>query len=333
MTESGLFKHPLSTTAIRQRVRQTAQRLEDELGEEQDMFIGGCQRDWDQLPDPAAPRLSLESTAVMSNAKDQQSRAEGWFEVIVGKSMSQDGESSKCFGFVNRYDPKPKRRLFEMLKSQGMQMNQAVTFLSDGGDTVRDLQIYLNPQAEHLLDWFHISMRLTVMGQMAKSINTNDQPNLSAEVEKELERLKWNLWHGNVHKALQIVGDLELALDVEDESREQRKLLKAVREFGTYITDNRTFIPNYGDRYRHGETISTAFVESAINQVLSKRFVKRQQMRWSERGAHLLLQVRTKVLNNDWRPTMSRWYPRMEEISDSKAAWPPVFPGLLTSMR
>ena len=59
----------LSTTAIRQRVRQTAQRLEDELGEEQDMFIGGCQRDWDQLPDPAAPRLSLESTAVMSMQK------------------------------------------------------------------------------------------------------------------------------------------------------------------------------------------------------------------------------------------------------------------------
>jgi hypothetical protein len=51
--------------------------------------------------------------------------------------MSQDDESSKCFGFVNRYDTKPKRRLFEMLKSQGMQMNQAVTFLSDGGDTVR----------------------------------------------------------------------------------------------------------------------------------------------------------------------------------------------------
>ncbi len=25
-----------------------------------------------------------------------------------------------------------------------------------------------NPQAEHLLDWFHLTMRLTVMGQMAK---------------------------------------------------------------------------------------------------------------------------------------------------------------------
>jgi hypothetical protein len=236
------------------------------------------------------------------------------------RCTSCSGESSKCFGFVNRYDTKPKRRLFEMLKSQGMQMNQAVTFLSDGGDTVRDLQLYLNPQAEHLLDWFHISMRLTVMSQLAKSIEADDQPNLSAEIEKDLKRLKWNLWHGNVHKALQIVKDLEYDLDLEENSQEQRKLLKAVREFGIYITANRTFIPNYGDRYRHGETISTAFVESAINQVVSKRMVKKQQMRWTDRGAHLLLQVRTRVLNEEWRSTLSHWYPAMQETCDAKAA-------------
>ena len=69
---------------------------------------------------------------------------------------------------------------------------------------------------------------------------TVDQPNLSAEIEKELERLKWNLWHGNVHKALQIMEDLEVALDLEENSQEQRKLLKAVREFGTYIISKRT---------------------------------------------------------------------------------------------
>jgi hypothetical protein len=94
---------------------------------------------------------------------------------------------------------------------------------------------------------------------------------------------------------------------LEENKQEQRKLPKAVREFGTYITANRAFILNYGDRYRHGETISTGFVESAINQVLSKRFVKRQQMRWTDRGAHLLLQVRAHVLNEDWRSTLSRW--------------------------
>jgi hypothetical protein len=34
------------------------------------------------------------------------------------------------------------------------------------------------------------------------------------------------------------------------------------------------------------ETISTAFVESTINQVVSKRFVKKQQMQWSQKGVH-----------------------------------------------
>jgi hypothetical protein len=85
---------------------------------------------------------------------DKTSRKDGWFEVIAGKSITAEG-TAKCFAFVHRYDTKPKRRVFEVLKSQGMQMNQQITFLSDGGDTVRQLQLYLNPQAEHLLDWFH----------------------------------------------------------------------------------------------------------------------------------------------------------------------------------
>ena len=91
--------------------------------------------------------------------------------MIVGKSLPDEG-ASKCFGFVHTYDSKPKRRLFEVLKSQGMQANQQVTFLSDGGDTVRELPMYLHPEAEHLLDWFHMAMRVTVMGQIAKGIAT-----------------------------------------------------------------------------------------------------------------------------------------------------------------
>jgi hypothetical protein len=32
------------------------------------------------------------------------------------------------------------------------------------------VQLYLNPQAEHLLDWFHLTMRLTVLNQTAKGL-------------------------------------------------------------------------------------------------------------------------------------------------------------------
>jgi hypothetical protein len=64
----------------------------------------------------------------------------------------------------------------------------------------------------------------------------------------------------------------------------------------------------------HNETISTAFVEATVNHLISKRFVKKQQMRWTKRGAHLLLQTRSKVLNDELLPLFQRWYPGMEEV-------------------
>ena len=42
----------------------------------------------------------------------------------------------------------------------------------------------------------------------------------------------------------------------------------------------------------------------------SARMVKKQQMAWTERGAHLLLQVRTRVLNGKLEETFRRWYPK-----------------------
>jgi hypothetical protein len=81
--------------------------------------------------------------------------------------LAEDGPS-RCFGFVQPYDEKPKRQLFELLKSQGMQMNQRVMSFSDGGAHIRDVQLYLNPEAEHYREWFHITMRITVMGAVCQ---------------------------------------------------------------------------------------------------------------------------------------------------------------------
>jgi hypothetical protein len=142
-----------------------------------------------------------------------------------------------------------------------MQANQQIIFLSDGGDTVRGLPVYLNPNAEHLLDWFHITMRLTVMRQMAKGLGPPgfELRNLAL---KELERIKCFLWHGNTFRALKPVSWLNMDIDADDPSEKQNKLLQKLEDFETYIRNNAVFIPNYGDRWRYGETISTAFVES-----------------------------------------------------------------------
>ena len=55
-----------------------------------------------------------------------------------------------------------------------------------------------------------------------------------------------------------------------------------------------------------------------MNQVVSKRMVKKQQMRWTEPGAHNLLQVRTKVLNDQLRETFVRWYPEMQTEQETQ---------------
>lgn len=85
-----------------------------------------------------------------------------------------------------------------------------------------------------------------------------------------------------------------------------------MEKFCTYIENNRHLIPNYGEGYRHGEPIATGFVESTVNQVVSKRFCKRQQMQWSKRGAHLLLQTCVKTLNHELGRVFKRWDPDLE---------------------
>ena len=66
----------------------------------------------------------------------------------------------------------------------------------------------------------------------------------------------------------------------------------------------------------------TSFVESAVNQVISKRMVKKQQMRWSPRGAHLLLQIRTRVLNDTLTDDYRRWYPGFTHTARQDQAAP-----------
>jgi hypothetical protein len=167
LLEDVLPIHVGRTSVVRQ-VQRVAERLEGALGDEQAFFIDGCQRDWDRLPIPDGP-ITVGIDGGYVHARKGENRKAGWFEVIVGKSMPTEG-AAKCFGLVTNYDTKPRRRLFETLKGQGLQMNQSVTFLSDGGENVRDLQLYLSPQAEHLLDWFHVTMRLTVLQQLRKEL-------------------------------------------------------------------------------------------------------------------------------------------------------------------
>jgi hypothetical protein len=87
-----------------------------------------------------------------------------------------------------------------------------------------------------------------------------------------------------------------------------------------YIASNTGSLINYGERYRAGERISSCLAESSVNAVISKRFAKRQQMQWTKRGAHLLLQTRTRTLDGTLRSLFEEWYPGLANDNSAEAA-------------
>jgi hypothetical protein len=98
------------------------------------------------------------------------------------------------------------------------------------------------------------------------------------------------------------------------------KFARAAQEFSVYIDSNTASLINYGERFRAGERISSCLAESTVNAVISKRFAKRQQMQWTKRGAHLLLQTRTRTLDGTLRSLFEEWYPGLANDNAAEAA-------------
>ena len=183
--------------------------------------------------------------------------------------------------------------------------------LTDGGDSVRALAGELSPGAAHYLDWFHIAMRLTGLGQYTRGLAHHNPVEASA-LETRLERIKWRLWHGDAEEALARAEQLAADVAALDSSYPKlTRLIKASADLAGYIADNAAAIADYSERWHNGERISTAFVESTVNLVISRRFAKKQQMQWSKVGAHRLLQTRTRALDGTLRDLFTRWYPNM----------------------
>ena len=293
-----------NATTVRRHVLQVAERIEAALPKDKCSFTEEGSQDWEALPIPDGRIVVGLDGGYVRDWTERKSN----FEIIVGRSMPED-RPARYLGFVHGFDRRPQRRLVDMLESQGMQANQDITFLTDGGEEVRSLTEGISPCSEHVLDWFHITMRITVLGQFAKGVAQYDEET-GGRLIKDLERIKWKLWHGNTTGAQEVIEDFEADLfGLESDYPNLRKFVTAAREFAAYVASNTDSLINYGERYRSGERISSAFVEATVNAVVSKRFAKKQQMQWTRRGAHLLLQTRTRTLDGTLRSAFEGWFP------------------------
>ncbi len=116
-----------------------------------------------------------------------------------------------------------------------------------------------------------------------------------------LRRAQWLVWHGKSRKAVARIKELDEELMVNPD-HEDSTLWWNLRRLYFYIDNNESTLVNYGARYRKGLPISSSIAESAVNLLVSHRMAKKQQMRWTNEGAHHLVQVRVAALNGELTP-------------------------------
>lgn len=65
------------------------------------------------------------------------------------------------------------------------------------------------------------------------------------------------------------------------------------------------------------EPISTAFVESAINEIILRRMINKQQMRWNRGTVQFFLDVRVAVLDGTLESSFRERYPDFRPANDT----------------
>ncbi len=90
-------------------------------------------------------------------------------------------------------------------------------------------------------------------------------------------------------------------------------------ELLAYLARNQGALVDYAARRRSGEPISTAFVESAVNEIIAKRMNKKQQMRWNRATVQSFLDVRTAVLNDTLEDAFRHRHSGFRPANDDEA--------------
>jgi hypothetical protein len=80
-------------------------------------------------------------------------------------------------------------------------------------------------------------------------------------------------------------------------ARAASKVTPALVALETYIAGLADLIIDYATVRRCEEPFPTSPTEGAVQWLRHRRMAAQQQMQWSPRGAHLILKVRTSIVN------------------------------------
>ncbi len=318
----------ISLTNMKVKVPQVGQRIEADLAQQ---ACKNCSKAVTVLGDPISdetPEMGASETTQITMSVGQNTPTSLSVGVDAGyiRSNTAKGEGSRKFGViavktVETVETKSRshayvqtevddggKRITQFLEQEGQGPLTNVTFFTDAGNDIKAATPLVGNTTHRILDWFHLAMYFQIVLQIATPFK-RWQYNATRTVFEEIERIKWKFWHGQVEAGCNRLVLLALWIGSQAKTKTKQKLTSRLFDLLNYVQNNADYIVNYARRYREGLPISSSMAESAVNQIISHRFVKKQQMRWSPKAAHQLLQVRTAVLNDELVEHFKRWYP------------------------
>jgi mannose/fructose/N-acetylgalactosamine-specific phosphotransferase system component IIB len=244
--------------------------------------------------------VTLDSTFIRSCEEGERH-----LEVRVGNVETKTG-GRQVFGAVAGADTDIEAVIRCNLDAVGRTEETALTAFTDGCPGLRGILADAGIAGPPILDWFHIAMRLQHLKQIAGALSADDPKRAAAKavIVAEVERLHWRLWNGKAKNARTSIDRIRAVMHHFRGERGERKSIAPARKLWTalqaldgYLTSQSDWTVNYAQRHRAGLRVGTAITEGTANFLVNRRMNKSQQMRWSRRGADLLLQVRWAIYN------------------------------------
>src|ERR1700712_2648292 len=248
----------------------------------------------------AAITVTLDSTFIRSCEDGKRH-----LEVRVGNVETETG-GRQVFAAVARTETDITVLIQRTLESVGRTDATEMTAFTDGCPGLRAVLVNAGVTQPPILDWFHIAMRLQHAKLAAANLSTDhpDRVPAKAVIVAEVERLHWRIWNGKAKNAQRSIKRIRKVMPVfkGESSRDakgvaSRKLWHALHAVDKYLRGQAAWLVNYAKRHHAGERVGTSITEGTANFLVNRRMNKSQQMRWSRRGADLLLQVRCAVYN------------------------------------
>jgi hypothetical protein len=251
--------------------------------------------------------LYIETDGAAVNTRVKDANGSSWRENKLGMVFSSDNihswtdkhgdkqrqiqkrEYTSYIGSVDEF----KKHLFACALNNGYGLYEKTVLLSDGATWIRNMREEIFPDAQQILDYFHLCENVNDFAKYCFGMEESQHKSWASEICQLLKDSKWP-------HVLEILKKI-------------KKPPQCTVDLYGYISNNANHI-DYADYSSKGYFIGSGAIEGGNKSVLHQR-LKQSGMRWNTATAQCLLSLRTKYKSGLWLrdvviPTMRLLSPR-----------------------